>query len=246
VRVLVWRRADFRETSRLVTLVSREQGRFTALAKGAHRPGSAQLGRLDFLNLCDVTLAGKGIPLLGRTRLVHEPRALREPHRFLAAMHIAELFDRALLADRADPELFDVLLGAVTMLERSPTPALPTVVLGLELRLLRALGLVADLGSCVVCGADAPRHPLGSGAGLACGLHREADGPATLSPAAAGWLRTLTDQPARTWTSLRVERGLGEALLCAGRWVEAALEQRPRHRRAALERLGRADAARPA
>lgn len=246
MRVLVWRRADFRETSRLVTLVSRERGRFVALAKGAHRPGSAQLGRLDFLNLCDVTIAGKGIPLLGRTTLVHEPRALREPQRFLAAMHIGELFDRAWLDERADPELFDVLLGAVTLLERSPLTTLPTIVLGLELRLLRALGLVADLDACASCGATAPLHPLGNGAGLACARHREDSGPAPLSPAAAGWLRTLSAQPARTWPGLRVERGLGEALLCAGRWVEAALEKRPLHRRAALERLGRTDDARSA
>lgn len=246
MRVLVWRRADFRETSRLVTLVSRERGRFVALAKGAHRPGSAQLGRLDFLNLCDVTIAGKGIPLLGRTKLVHEPRALREPQRFLAAMHIAELFDRAWLDERADPELFDVLLGAVTLLERSPVVTLPTIVLGLELRLLRALGLIADLDTCSTCGADSPRYPLGDGAGLACARHRESGSPTPLSAAAAGWLTTLSAQPARTWPGLRVERGLGEALLCAGRWVETALEKRPLHRRAALERLGRADASRPA
>lgn len=243
MRVLVWRRADIRETSRLVTLISRERGRFTALAKGAHRPNSAQLGRLDFLNLCEVTLSGKGIPLLSRTRLIHEPRALREPHRFLAAMHIAELFDRAMVVEQADPELFDVLLGAVTLLERSPRQALPTVVLGLELRILRALGLVADLGTCVVCDAAAPLHPVGGGAGLACARHREPHGAPQLSAAAADWLRTLADRPARTWAGLRVERGLGEALLCAGRWIEAALERRPMHRRSALERLGRADAA---
>lgn len=235
MHVIVWKRTDFRESSRLVTLVSRERGRFTALAKGAHRPGSAQLGRLDFLNQCDVQIAGRGMPLLGRTRLLHEPRVLREPPRFLVASHVAEAFDRVLIAERPDSDLFDLLLGALTLLEKAPTDRLPIVVLGIELRLLGTLGILGDLATCTACGRADPTWAPAAEAGLRCARHRHASAT-EISTAAAGWLRRLLDTPGRDWPALRPDRGLGEALAVSGRWSEAALEQRAHHRRIALAR----------
>jgi DNA repair protein RecO (recombination protein O) len=241
VLVVVWKRTDFRESSRLVTLVSRERGRFVALVKGAHRPDSAHLGKLDFLNRCEVQIAGRGIPLLGRTRLLHEPRALRLPTRFLTAQHFAELFDRVLIADHADAGLFDLLLGALTLAERTPEPNLPVAVLGVELRLLQSLGLLGDLQSCPACGAAGPDHAAAAGAGLDCPAHRS-PGAVRLSAAAAGWLRRMAASPGRTWPAIAPEAGLGEALQVSARWIEHGLELRPAYRRAALGRSGRGSA----
>lgn len=231
--VLVWKRIDFRESSRLVTLVSRERGRFVALAKGAHRPTSAHLGKLDFLNRCEVEIAGRGIPLLGRTRLVHEPRGLREPARFLVAMHVTDLFDRVLIVERADAELFDLLLGVLTLVERTPVAGLPVAVLGAELRLLRALGILGDLATCTACGAGdvgfAPRDE----SGLTCAAHRP-PGAARVSTEALAWLRRLATAPGRTWHALRPDRGLGESLILVERWIERGIDHPPRYRRPAL------------
>src|SRR5882672_7879250 len=92
---LLWKRVDFRESSRVVSLVTREHGRVMALAKGAHRPDSPFLGRLDFLNEVYATLSPDrgGLRLLLRVELVHERRALRSPARFLAASHVCDLAD---------------------------------------------------------------------------------------------------------------------------------------------------------
>jgi DNA repair protein RecO (recombination protein O) len=233
LQVVVWKRIDFRESSRLVTLVCRERGRFTALAKGAHRPTSAHLGKLDFLNRCEVEIAGRGIPLLGRTRLLHEPRALRGPQRFLITMHAVELFDRALIADRSDPELFDLLVGTLTLLERMPPTRLPIAVLGLELRLLAALGVLGDLEACPSCGAAAPTQASVDEAGLSCDAHR-GRGAVAVSAEAAAWLRRLARAPGREWPGFAPGRGLGEALAITGAWIERGLELRPRYRVAAL------------
>ena len=72
------------------------------------RSNSALLGKIDFLNRVEVSLSGRAMPILGRTRLLHEPRALREPQRFLVATYLAGLFDLTLLDERPDHELFEL------------------------------------------------------------------------------------------------------------------------------------------
>ena len=233
MQVVVWRRHEFRESSRLVTLLSRERGRFLVLAKGAFRPGSAHLGRLDFLNRCEVELAGRGIPLLGRTRLCHEPRALREPIRFLVAAHLCELFDAAFQPDKPDAELFDLLLGTIALVEHTPPAHLPIVVLGVELRLLAVLGLLGRLDRCSTCGGASARYWLAGEPGLTCARDR-AIAARGLSAAAIGWLDDLAASPAARWADRSPARGLGEALRSTRAWVEHALELRARHRSAAL------------
>ena len=81
------RRRDFRESSRIVTCLTREHGKITGLAKGAHRPDSPMLGRIDFLNEVEATFSADrgGLRLLTRAKLTRERRALRQPRRFLAA-----------------------------------------------------------------------------------------------------------------------------------------------------------------
>ena len=235
--VLVWKRADLRESSRLVTFLSAERGRFTALAKGAHRGNSATLGKLDFLNRCEITLSGRGFPLLSRIALVHEPRALRSPPRFLWAMHFAELFDAALLPDHPDRELFELALGTFTLVERSEPRRLPVVAAAVELRLLRALGLLPEFGVCSACGAALsaaqPAFTARREAGLLCERHR-GEGALTVALPVRAWLPRLVAAKGRELPALELGPALGPILALAGRWVEAGLERRLQYRALAL------------
>lgn len=232
-RALLWKRFDFRETSRVVALLLREHGVVHALAKGAHRPDSPLLGRLDFLNDLDVQLSAdrEGLRLLLRADLRRERRGLRAGARFLAATYLVELCDFALPAGRGDPDLFDLVDGGLALVERCPQPALPTVVLGLELRLLAHLGGLPDLDRCSACGgALAAGAFVGDGPGqLACPQHGKA--PRRAVPAAAlQFLRELRDQPGRRWPATARTPPPTAVALCAN-WLAAALERRSRLRR---------------
>jgi DNA repair protein RecO (recombination protein O) len=236
VRALVWTRRDFRETSRLVTLVTREEGRLTTLAKGAHRHNSAFLGRIDFLNLVEVKLSGRPgtLRLLSRIRLLHEPRRLREPARFLAASYLSEIFDVALPEGRADPALFDLLAGAVLLLERCAQPSLPTFVAGIELRFLEVLGLLPDLTACNACsGRDDRLYLAGGGAGFVCARHATGAEPAVAVPA-RHWLVQLARARARDWTTVTDPAAQAAGLRVLHAWISAAIERRPRLRGLAL------------
>jgi len=233
VRAIVLRRSDFRESSRIVTCLSREHGRLVGLAKGAHRPDSAFLGRLDFLNEVDATFSADrgGLRLLERVRLVRERRSLREPRRYLAASHLAGLCDFAMPEGPPQPAVFDLLQGGLALLERCPAAAIGRVVLGLELRLLADLGALPDLHQCSACGG-----PLGDtafrchdGPGLYCQTH--ATPPRQVVAAAPlALLRALHAAPGRQWPELGEFAPARSAAALPAAWLAAATELRPRLR----------------
>lgn len=234
LQAIVWRRTDFRESSRIVTLVSRELGRIRALAKGAHRHNSPLIGKLDFLNRVEVTIAGRGMPILGRTILRHEPRTLREPQRFRVASYVAELFDRALIEERPDREMFELIDGGLTLVERAPADRLRLIVAGLELRLLRILGQLPSLTRCSQCGvALNGRAVLAPGGGVFCEPHAPRASARVSMPQLA-WLDQLVHTPGGRWPTMPVPDDTASGLGVLARWIGLALEDLPRSRDAAL------------
>ncbi|HEX6811302.1 MAG TPA: DNA repair protein RecO [Planctomycetota bacterium] len=229
---MVWRRTDFRESSRIVTCLTREHGRITGLAKGAHRADSPLLGRLDFLNEVRATFSADrgGLRLLLRAELVRERRALREPARFLAASHLAQLCDFA-MPDRPEPAVYDLLTGGLNLLERCPVAAIPQVVLGLELRYLDLLGALPDLERCSSCGGALPSGAFvdADSRGLVCRTHATPPRRA-VSAAVLGLLCTLRATSGREWPDLQPATPPRLAAPLPASWLLAATEQRPRFR----------------
>lgn len=233
VNAIVLRRSDFRESSRIVTCLSREHGRLTGLAKGAHRPDSPFLGRLDFLNEIRASFSRDrgGLRLLERAELVRERRALRSPLRFLAASHLAQLVDFAMPDERPEPEVHDLLTGGLNLLERCPEAAIRQVVLGLELRHLQLLGALPDLHHCAACGEA-----------LSAGAFRQQDTPGLVCRAHAGsprqpvaadvmsLLRTLSSTHGRQWPELAPGAAARAAAGLPALWLLAATEQQTRLR----------------
>jgi DNA repair protein RecO (recombination protein O) len=237
-RALLWRRFDFRESSRIVVLLTREHGRVQALAKGAYRPDSPLLGRLDFLNELDVRLSADrgGLRLLLAAELVRERRGLRAPARFLCASHLVELCDFGFPAERTDAELFDLCTGGLALLERCPEPALAQVVLGLELRLLAHLGALPDLERCGDCGCALDQQAfVGDAGGLACRAHAAAPRRA-VAPPALRQLRELLAAPGRGLPDLALGPLRPSAIDLPARWLLRALEKRGLLRRHVFHR----------
>lgn len=238
---IVLRRSDFRESSRIVTCLSRDHGRISGLAKGAHRGDSVFLGRLDFLNEVTATWGADrgGLRLLVRVDLVRERRALREPRRFLAASHLASLCEFATPEGRAEPAIYDLLLGGLNLIERCPPTAIGQVVLGLELRFLATQGALPDLDHCNDCG-----RPLGAaafrnsdGPGLYCRDHAELPRLA-IGAEVLGLLRDLHRSTGRQWPDLASAVTPRAAAALPALWLAAATELRPRLRPLLFDLLG--------
>jgi DNA repair protein RecO (recombination protein O) len=169
---LVIRSVDVFETSKVLTLFTRDLGKVAALAKGARRLRSPFQAALDLLSVCDIVALHKGseaLDLLTEAALVERFGSLRRDLAALyAGFYVAELLNDLTDLHDPHPRLFD---AAVVTLRHLGDPGLrPKRVLRFELACLRELGLMPALDQCVHCGSPAASAAAGSGEAVAFGL----------------------------------------------------------------------------
>lgn len=147
----VLRGRNLGEADRIFTLFTRTRGKLDAVAKGVRRIKSHFAGKLEFLTEASLTLhAGRSLDVItGATILHSEWERLVDPRTFAAASVVAELIDAFCEPDLEQPEIYDLLQGAVRAMAVAPSPAdlLPRF----ELRLLDLLGVLPPLEACVRC-----------------------------------------------------------------------------------------------
>jgi len=153
---IVLRLVDFSETSRVVTLFTREFGKIGALAKGAHRLKGPFDSALDLLARARIVFLRKssgGLDLLTEAKLEHR---FRPPDHDLtplfAGYYVAELLLG--LTDDYDPhpELFDIAAETLQALSQEEKTNRSPLILHFELSALRLLGHLPNLEQCVECG----------------------------------------------------------------------------------------------
>jgi DNA repair protein RecO (recombination protein O) len=153
---LVVRGTDWSETSRIVTLYTRELGKVRALAKGGRRLRSNFEVALDLLTLCSIVLLRKSsgsLDLLTEARVEERfPRLRRDLPAYYAGSYVAEL-----LADWTEeydphPALFDEARATLQDLGADAN-ATGLRLMRFEAVLLRELGYQPRLEACGVCGA---------------------------------------------------------------------------------------------
>ena len=162
---------EFSESSCVVTMMTRDFGKISALAKGARRPKGPFESAIDLLSLCRVVFIHKpsdSLDLLTEAKLEHRFRAAtRDLTRLYAGYYLAELLNE--LTDEADPhpELFDAAEACRQSLNGADD--VPSAVLRFELTALRQLGHLPSWDSCagcgVTCSSDNARTPFGVLAG---------------------------------------------------------------------------------
>lgn len=152
---IVVKRDELGESDRLITLLTRDQGKLRAVAPGARRSRRRFGGCLELFARIDVAIADKGAGRLARL----EEAVLLRPHqgistdlvRIAQASYITEL-TCALLAERDQaPGSFRLLDGALDALDTDVLPALE--LRAFELGMLGQVGLRPSWDACLVCGA---------------------------------------------------------------------------------------------
>lgn len=159
---LVIRQADFSESSRVVTIFSREFGKFSSLAKGAKRLKGPFDAALDLLSECRVVFIKKSS---GALNLLTESRLVRrfQPNPGQRGGDLSSLYGGYYFAELLDgltedfdpaPDLFDLTVKSLDALSATDSPP-STTIIHFEISFLYLIGLLPNLSECSVCGQPA-------------------------------------------------------------------------------------------
>ncbi len=158
---MVIRVADFSETSRVVTLFSRDFGKIAAMAKGGRRLKGPFEAALDLLTTCQIVFLRKStdvLDLLTEAKLITRFRPPgRNLYSLYAGYYVAELLSGLTEDYDPYPVLYDQANLALQRLAEDVD--VRPVLLRFEMVFLREIGQMPSVDRCVSCGTEVTGDP---------------------------------------------------------------------------------------
>ena len=235
VKALVLREVRYKEADRILTLLSAEEGKLTAKARGALRKPSRTGAGTQQLTYAEMTLfANKGKWTVNEASVLEPFDGLRENFEALAlGSYFAECLEALSVEDEPDAELLQLGLNALYALSRGLyDPAL--IKAAFELRLMCLSGYAPDLSACAACGAEEPAesvfHP--AEGRVYCRACPRQGGTLALGAEALATMRYIAAAPAKKLFSFTLS---GEALERLSLVAEAYLLRQTERRFGTLE-----------
>lgn len=154
---IVLRGMKYGETSRILTLYTRDYGRMSVIVKGARGAKSRFGAALDVMSHSAVVIYRKEqreLQLLTQADLITPYRGISaDPERLMYGFALLEFILATVHGEEAHEDLYDVLASSLAALDAVHARPAP-VLLQYLLRLIHALGLAIDVRHCVRCRAD--------------------------------------------------------------------------------------------
>src|SRR5579862_123967 len=143
---LILRRRPLTETSLIIHWLTPDFGRIATVAKGAQRPKSPFLGKLDVFYLADFSFSRSrrsDLHVLREVSLRELHPALRQDLAGLRqATYATALVEQATETETPLPAVYELMIGFLDQLSKQDVR--PQMVFALELKLLHELGLEPD------------------------------------------------------------------------------------------------------
>ena len=224
-RGLVLRETNYKESDKILTVLTQDEGKRTVKARGCRRRGSRLTASAQLLVYSEMTLfAYRDHYTLDQAESLEQFRGIRSDVVLLAlASYFAEATEAVALEGRGDSALLSLILNAMYALDQLGKP--PALVkAAFELKLMCLAGYEPLLDACALCGLpqpQAPRFHLSEGV-LHCGNCREV-GPGAdlpLTPGALTAMRHVVYGDPKRLFSFRLE---GDGMACMARACEAFL-----------------------
>lgn len=139
---IVMKRKNIGEADRLVTLLTRQEGKLVVRVSGVRKAASKRRSHLELFNtIKSQVIEAKGIPVLAQTELVHDRSHLKTRLKLLRiAYHLTEVTDHLTEERAVHPEVFDLLDRALSSINIDIWEQESRLVTAFEEKLLRLLG----------------------------------------------------------------------------------------------------------
>jgi DNA repair protein RecO (recombination protein O) len=155
-QALVIKSIDWKDTSRIVSLYTREAGKMKVIAKGARRIKSSYAGMLETMNLVEAVIyvsEKRQIQILGELALENGFAGIKKDYDRTGRVYaIFELADHFLQDGERDPVFFDFLLTLLREITEIKDSRI--VFWYFLLKLGSYLGFRMDLGRCAGCARE--------------------------------------------------------------------------------------------
>lgn len=157
---LVLRGVDYKESDKILTLLTQEQGKLTASARGCRKKGSPIAAACQLLCWSEVVLYDyKGRWTVKEAATQRQFRGVRDDlDKLSLACYFAEVTELLAVEGEPSPELLSLLLNCLHALDKLEKP-LPLVKVAFELKAMCLAGYEPLLDGCAVCGLPAPGEP---------------------------------------------------------------------------------------
>ncbi len=152
---IIIRCRKFKETSLILTLYTRDFGLLRAVAKGARGPKSNFRSSLDLFaygQLVVYVKDNRDLQLLSDFDSIRTFGKVQEDlRRFAHAGAAGELIEALVAGQESNPELLDLLLEYLDLLETAPGDVVPAVFRAYQIKTCGLLGYRPELNRCVGC-----------------------------------------------------------------------------------------------
>ena len=157
---LVLREVNYKESDKILTLLTREQGKLTASARGCRKKGSAIAAGCQLLSWSELVLydyQGRwSVKEASAERLFQGVRS--DLDKLALACYFAEVTELLAVEGEPCPQLLSLLLNCLHALDQWDKP-LEQVKAAFELKAMCLAGYEPLLDGCAVCGVRQPEQP---------------------------------------------------------------------------------------
>ena len=160
-KALVLRGVDYKESDKILTLLTQEQGKLTASARGCRKKGSAIAAGCQLLAWSEMVLydyQGRwSVKEAAAERLFQGVRD--DIARLALGCYFAEAAELLAVEGEENPELLSLILNSLHALDKMPEKPLPLVKAAFEWKAMALAGYEPLIDGCDVCGAEPPEEP---------------------------------------------------------------------------------------
>ena len=192
IQGLVLRRTEYNDHDVLLTILTRDQGKLTAKARGLRRKNSPLTAQCQLLSFSEFTLFEyRGMYTINEASSIELfPELRRDIVKLSLATYFAQVAETVCQEDLPSPELQSLVLNCLFALSRLGLSD-EKIKAVFELRCACIAGYFPDLSGCARCGnLDPDRFDLSAGR-LECGGCRSVDSGGIRMPVSAGTLEAM-------------------------------------------------------